>query len=55
MERTLFVISDLHLGGAEDFQMCSAAGRVRLARFIDWAAAQSMKRASRTRPAAEHI
>lgn len=40
MERTLFVISDLHLGGAEGFQMCSAAGRARLAHFIDWAAAQ---------------
>lgn len=40
MVKTLFVISDLHLGGAAGFQMCSAAGRARLARFIDWAAAQ---------------
>lgn len=41
MGKTLFVISDLHLGGAEGFQMCSASGRARLARFIDWAAAQT--------------
>ncbi|MFN0041082.1 MAG: metallophosphoesterase [Burkholderiales bacterium] len=40
MGKTLFVISDLHLGGAEGFQMCSSAGRARLARFIDWAASQ---------------
>jgi UDP-2,3-diacylglucosamine pyrophosphatase LpxH len=40
MERTLFVISDLHLGGAEGFQMCSAEGRGRLARFVDWVAEQ---------------
>lgn len=40
MGKTLFVISDLHLGGAEGFQMCPAAGRARLARFIDWVTAQ---------------
>src|SRR5690349_11818822 len=35
MAKSLFVISDLHLGGAEGFQMCSPAGRDRLAAFID--------------------
>ncbi len=40
MGETLFVISDLHLGGAAGFQMCSVAGRVRLARFIDWTTEQ---------------
>jgi UDP-2,3-diacylglucosamine pyrophosphatase LpxH len=37
MGKTLFVISDLHLGGAEGFQMCSVEGRARLVQFIDWA------------------
>ena len=42
----LFVISDLHLGGAPAkegepaFQMCTERGRNELRRFIDWAAAQ---------------
>lgn len=40
MGKTLFVISDLHLGGAEGFQICPAEGRERLARFIDWVAGQ---------------
>jgi len=40
MEKTLFVISDLHLGGAEGFQICPAEGRERLVRFIDWVAGQ---------------
>lgn len=40
MEKSLFVISDLHLGGAEGFQICHAEGRERLARFIDWVAGQ---------------
>jgi UDP-2,3-diacylglucosamine pyrophosphatase LpxH len=40
MGKTVFVISDLHLGGAEGFQICSAEGRGRLTRFIDWVAAQ---------------
>ena len=40
MDKTLFVISDLHLGGAEGFQMCSTEGRARLVRFIDWAVEQ---------------
>ena len=40
----IFVISDLHLGGAPAsegkpaFQMCTAEGRRQLARFIEWAA-----------------
>ncbi len=43
MKQTIFVISDLHLGGepASDkspgFQMCSLVGRQRLAQFLDWA------------------
>jgi UDP-2,3-diacylglucosamine pyrophosphatase LpxH len=37
---TIFVISDLHLGGAERFQICPARARERLARFITWAATQ---------------
>lgn len=40
MRRTLFVISDLHLGGAEGFQMCTSEGRRRITRFIDWVAGQ---------------
>ena len=40
MGKTLFVISDLHLGGAEGFQICPVEGRERLARFIDWVAGQ---------------
>lgn len=40
MKKTVFVISDLHLGGAEGFQICSAEGRGRLTQFIDWVAAQ---------------
>ena len=46
MKKTLFVISDLHLGGtpASDgkpsFQMCSPSGRARLAEFIRYAGAQ---------------
>ncbi len=41
---SLFVISDLHLGGvpagagSPGFQMCSAQGRARLAQFIRWIA-----------------
>lgn len=34
MKRTLYVISDLHLGGTEGYQMCGAAGQVRLAEFV---------------------
>src|SRR5215813_3427898 len=40
----LLVISDLHLGGSPAtgdklaFQMCTAAGRAHLVRFIEWAA-----------------
>ena len=38
MNRTVLVISDIHLGGAADFQMCSAAGRDLLAGFLAWVA-----------------
>ena len=40
MSKSLFVISDLHMGGAEGFQMCSPAGRERLAAFIDYVGSQ---------------
>ena len=36
MNTRIFVISDLHLGGDEGFQMCSAKGRALLADFIGW-------------------
>ena len=36
MKTSLFVISDLHLGGGHDFQMCSPVGRKRLAEFISY-------------------
>jgi UDP-2,3-diacylglucosamine pyrophosphatase LpxH len=36
----VFVISDLHLGGGEGFQMCSAAGRERLVDFLGWVRGQ---------------
>jgi UDP-2,3-diacylglucosamine pyrophosphatase LpxH len=38
MNRTVLVISDVHLGGAADFQMCSPAGRDLLAGFLQWVA-----------------
>lgn len=46
MKQILFVISDLHLGGAPasdgkpSFQMCSEKGRARLSEFIQYAASQ---------------
>src|SRR5437867_5446226 len=46
MKKLLFVISDLHLGGAPasdgkpSFQMCSENGRARLAEFIEYVASQ---------------
>jgi UDP-2,3-diacylglucosamine pyrophosphatase LpxH len=40
MKKSIFVISDLHLGGKPGFQMCSASGRDRLARFIRYVADQ---------------
>lgn len=40
MGKTLFVVSDLHLGGADGFQICPAEGRERLVQFIDWVAGQ---------------
>lgn len=44
MKKNIFVISDLHLGGAAggngkpSFQMCSPSGRARLAKFIRYVA-----------------
>lgn len=43
MKKTIFVISDLHLGGGEGFQMCSPAGQTNLAAFIRWAKGQHSK------------
>lgn len=43
MKRAIFVISDLHLGGAEGFQMCPSAGRERLARFVQWVCGQKQE------------
>jgi len=46
MKRSLFVISDLHLGGKPaqgdqpSFQMCTAAGQAKLAAFIGWVGRQ---------------
>src|SRR5262245_38920046 len=40
MKRTLYVISDLHLGGAEGYQMCAAAGQARLTEFIQYLTAK---------------
>lgn len=40
MKNSLFVISDLHLGGEPGFQICSQDGQVRLADFIQYVAAQ---------------
>jgi UDP-2,3-diacylglucosamine pyrophosphatase LpxH len=42
MSKALFVISDLHLGGGAGFQMCSAAGRDRLAEFVDHVRSERM-------------
>ncbi len=35
MDTSIFVISDLHLGGREGFEMCTPQGRQHLATFID--------------------
>lgn len=43
MQKTIFVISDLHLGGKPGFQMCSPEGQKRLAAFIRWATEQRTK------------
>ncbi|WP_447599807.1 metallophosphoesterase [Nitrospira sp. Nam80] len=49
MKKSIFVISDLHLGGAPaqdgkpSFQMCSENGRKRLAEFIDYVVQESGK------------
>lgn len=40
MESSVFVVSDLHLGGAPGVQMCSAAGQQRLAQLFEWIAGQ---------------
>src|SRR5262249_39609660 len=40
MNTRLFVISDLHLGGEEGFQMCSEKGRQRLEEFLRWVGTQ---------------
>lgn len=40
MESSVFVVSDLHLGGAPGFQMCSAAGQQQLAQLFTWIAGQ---------------
>ena len=36
MDTSIFVVSDLHLGGDKGFQMCEAAGRRRLAELFLW-------------------
>jgi UDP-2,3-diacylglucosamine pyrophosphatase LpxH len=38
MPGTIFVISDLHLGGRPGFQICSPSGRRLLADFLEWLA-----------------
>jgi UDP-2,3-diacylglucosamine pyrophosphatase LpxH len=38
MPRSVFVISDLHLGGRPGFQICSPAGRALLTDFLEWLA-----------------
>jgi UDP-2,3-diacylglucosamine pyrophosphatase LpxH len=49
MKKSIFVVSDLHLGGAPaqdgkpSFQMCSGNGRTRLAEFIDYVVQESGK------------
>ncbi len=40
MVQQVFVISDLHLGGADGFQMCGPQGQALLAEFIAWVTAQ---------------
>jgi UDP-2,3-diacylglucosamine pyrophosphatase LpxH len=40
MTTRIIVISDLHLGGVDGFQICSREGRKRLAHFVDWAGGQ---------------
>jgi UDP-2,3-diacylglucosamine pyrophosphatase LpxH len=38
---TVFVVSDLHLGGGDGFRMCERQGQARLATFFEWVAAQA--------------
>lgn len=40
MRETLFVISDLHLGGDDKFAICASPGQALLADFLTWVAAQ---------------
>jgi UDP-2,3-diacylglucosamine pyrophosphatase LpxH len=40
MATRVFVVSDLHLGGTPDFQICTPSGQQRLADFVDWAGGQ---------------
>lgn len=40
MPKSIFVISDLHLGGGAGFQMCPPATREHLAAFIRWVSSQ---------------
>lgn len=38
MSTTVFVVSDLHLGGGEGFQMCGRQGQAKLAALLRWIA-----------------
>lgn len=38
---SIFVVSDLHIGGADGFRMCEASGRKRLAELLDWIGKQA--------------
>src|SRR4051812_39984313 len=40
MPETIFVISDLHLGGDESFAICQEKGQRLLAEFLAWVASQ---------------
>jgi UDP-2,3-diacylglucosamine pyrophosphatase LpxH len=41
MTTRVFVVSDLHLGGNDAFQMCDRRGQARLAEFFGWVAGQA--------------
>ncbi len=43
MTEQVFVVSDLHLGGEADFQMCGPAGQALLTSFTRWVSAQQQK------------
>ncbi|NUP86379.1 MAG: metallophosphatase, partial [Burkholderiaceae bacterium] len=40
MPETLYVISDLHLGGDDKFAICASSGQALLADFLHWVATQ---------------